>query len=235
MKAPKPVLIMGGWGSGQIVTSVIEDINRRNDDWKILGYLNDFEEIGTLIGSYPVVGRTVEAIDYSSRGVYLHYAMRNAKFARQRIERFKQMGIPDECFATFIHPNTQLSGNRGIGHGSLLRAQVFLSFGAQVGNHNHLYANAVIGHDSTISDYAWITNSVAVGARCLIKEGAHLGTNCSLREDVTIGRYAIVGIGAVILNDVADFEIVVGNPGRVIGTVDQYTDDPSNPDIPASK
>lgn len=235
MKAPKQVLIMGGWGSGQIVASVIEDINQINDDWKILGYLNDFEEIGALIGSYPVVGRTAEAIDYSLRGVYLHYAMRNAKFAAQRIERFKQMGIPDECFATLIHPNTHLSGNRGIGCGSLLCAQAYLSFGAQVANHNHLYGNVFVGHDSSISDFAWIANNSAVGARCLIKEGAHLGTNCSLREDVTIGRYAIVGIGAVILNDVADFEIVVGNPGKVIGTVGQYTNDPSNPDIPAGK
>jgi len=223
----KPVLIMGGWGSGQIVVSVIEDINRVAPTWEIKGFVNDFEEIGSSIGAYPVVGRTSEAPEHAGRGVYLHYAMRNAKFARSRIERFKAMNIPDEAFATFIHPNTQLSGNRGIGHGSLLCAQVNLSFGAKVGNHNHLYGSSFVGHDSEVESYAWIANNSAIGARCLIKEGAHLGTNCSLREDVVIGAYAIVGIGAVVLRDVEDGAIVVGNPAKVKGNVSQYKDDPS--------
>lgn len=227
MSTKKPVLILGGWGSGQVVTSVIEDINRIEPAWEVRGFLNDFEEIGTNVGAYPVVGRTSEAPEYANRGVYLHYAMRNAKFAKSRIERFKSMNIPTEAFATFIHPNTQLSGNRGIGHGSLLCAQVNLSFGAKVGDHNHLYGSSFIGHDSEIEPYAWVANNSAVGARCLIKEGAHLGTNCSLREDVVIGAYAIVGIGAVVLKDVEDGAIVVGNPAIVKGNVSQYRDDPS--------
>lgn len=227
MSTKKPVVVLGGWGSGQIVTSVIEDINRVEPTWEVLGYLNDIEKAGSKIGAYPVIGLTAEAPDYARKGVYLHYAMRNAKFARSRIKRFKEMSLPPEAFATFIHPNVQLSGNRGIGHGSLLCAQVNLSFGAKVGDHNHLYGNSFIGHDSEIQPYAWVANNSAVGARCLVKEGAHLGTNCSLREDVTIGAYAIVGIGAVVLNDVEDGAIVVGNPARVKGNVSQYKDDPS--------
>jgi UDP-2-acetamido-3-amino-2,3-dideoxy-glucuronate N-acetyltransferase len=34
---------------------------------------------------------------------------------------------------------------------------------------------------------------------------------------VTIGQYAFVGAGAVIVEDVPDFALVVGNPGRIIG------------------
>ncbi len=227
MSASKPVLILGGLGSGQIVASVIEDINRVEPTWEVLGYLNDIEEVGAKIGNHPVLGVTSEAPDYAKKGVYLHYAMRNAKFARSRIRRFKDMNIPLEAFATFIHPHTQLSGNRGIGHGSLLCAQVNLSFGAEVGSHNHLYGNSFIGHDSEVESYAWVANNSAIGARCIIREGAHLGTNCSLREDVVIGAYAIVGIGAVVLNDVEDGAIVVGNPARTKGNVNQYKDDPS--------
>lgn len=229
MSIGKPVVILGGWGSGQIVSSVIEDINETKVTWDIKGYLNDFEEIGSKIGAYPVIGRTDEAFDYAKKGNYLHYAMRNAKFARSRIQRFKDMNIPEEAFATFIHPKVHTSGNRGIGKGSLLCASVNLSFGVKVSNHNHLYGNSFIGHDSTIKDYAWIANNSAVGARCLIGEGAHLGTNCSLRENVRIGPYAIVGIGAVILADVAEGAIAVGNPARIIGNISQYKEDKSAP------
>lgn len=230
MSALKPVVIMGGLGSGQIVASVIEDINAREPAWELRGYLNDVEEIGARIGAYPVVGRTAEAPDFAAKGVMVHYAMRNAKFARPRIARFRDMGIPDEAFATFVHPSTQTSGAEGLGHGSLLCAQVNLSFGAVVANHNHLYGNAFVGHDSRLEDFSWIANNAAIGARCVIGEGAHLGTNCSLREDVSIGAYAIVGIGSVILKDVPENGIAVGNPAKIIGSVERYTDDPSDPE-----
>ncbi len=230
MSALKPVVIMGGLGSGQIVASVIEDINAHEPEWEIRGYLNDVEEIGAEIGAYPVVGRTAEAPGFAEQGVFVHYAMRNAKYAKSRLARFREMGIPGEAFATFVHPSTQTSGAEGIGHGSLLCAQVNLSFGAVVANHNHLYGNAFVGHDSRLEDFAWVANNSAIGARCLIGEGAHLGTNCSMREDVTIGAYAIVGIGAVILKDVGEGEIAVGNPAKIIGTVAQYDEDPSDPE-----
>lgn len=37
---------------------------------------------------------------------------------------------------------------------------------------------------------------------------------------MTIGKYAIVGASAVVTHDVGDYEVVVGNPARVIKTLD---------------
>lgn len=51
----------------------------------------------------------------------------------------------------------------------------------------------------------------------LVKRGASLGANCTIVCGVTIGRYAFIGAGAVVLKDVPDFALVVGNPGRIIG------------------
>ena len=39
-------------------------------------------------------------------------------------------------------------------------------------------------------------------------------------DKVTIGKYAIVGASAVVTHDVGDYEVVVGNPARVIKTLD---------------
>ncbi len=51
----------------------------------------------------------------------------------------------------------------------------------------------------------------------LVRRGASLGANCTIVCGVTIGRYAFVGAGAVVLKDVPDHALVVGNPGRVVG------------------
>lgn len=52
-----------------------------------------------------------------------------------------------------------------------------------------------------------------------VMRGASLGANCTVVCGVTIGRYAMVGAGAVVTRDVQDFELVVGVPARRLGWV----------------
>jgi UDP-2-acetamido-3-amino-2,3-dideoxy-glucuronate N-acetyltransferase len=51
----------------------------------------------------------------------------------------------------------------------------------------------------------------------LVRKGASLGANCTIVCGITIGKYAFVGAGTVVLRDVPDHALVVGNPGHVIG------------------
>jgi UDP-2-acetamido-3-amino-2,3-dideoxy-glucuronate N-acetyltransferase len=51
----------------------------------------------------------------------------------------------------------------------------------------------------------------------LVRRGATLGANSTIVCGATIGEYAFVGAGAVVLRDVPDFALVVGNPARIIG------------------
>jgi len=51
----------------------------------------------------------------------------------------------------------------------------------------------------------------------LVRRGATLGANCTIVCGITIGEYAFIGAGAVVLRDVPDFGLVVGNPARNIG------------------
>jgi len=51
----------------------------------------------------------------------------------------------------------------------------------------------------------------------LVRRGATLGANCTILCGVTIGQYAFVGAGAVVLKDVPPFGLVVGNPARLVG------------------
>ncbi len=51
----------------------------------------------------------------------------------------------------------------------------------------------------------------------LVKRGATIGANATIVCGVTIGRYAMVGAGAVVKSDVKDYAVVVGVPARQIG------------------
>lgn len=51
----------------------------------------------------------------------------------------------------------------------------------------------------------------------LVKKGATIGANATMVCGVTIGRYAMVGAGAVVKSDVPDYAIMVGVPAKQIG------------------
>jgi len=53
----------------------------------------------------------------------------------------------------------------------------------------------------------------------LIREGATIGAGAIIGCDLTIGRFAMIGMGSVVTHSVPDFHLVVGNPARSIGCV----------------
>jgi UDP-2-acetamido-3-amino-2,3-dideoxy-glucuronate N-acetyltransferase len=59
-------------------------------------------------------------------------------------------------------------------------------------------------------------------ARTLVKKGASIGANATVVCGNDIGSFALIGAGAVITKDVADYALVVGNPAKQIGWVSEY-------------
>lgn len=55
----------------------------------------------------------------------------------------------------------------------------------------------------------------------VIRKGVWIGANAVVLAGVEVGKYAVVGAGAVVTKDVPDYAVVVGNPARVIKTLDK--------------
>jgi acetyltransferase-like isoleucine patch superfamily enzyme len=53
----------------------------------------------------------------------------------------------------------------------------------------------------------------------LVREGATIGAGCIVGNDLEIGRFAMVGMGAVVTRSVPDFHLVIGSPAKSIGCV----------------
>jgi acetyltransferase-like isoleucine patch superfamily enzyme len=57
--------------------------------------------------------------------------------------------------------------------------------------------------------------------KTLLKEGASMGANSTTLPGLTVGRWAMVGAGAVVTRDVPDYALVLGNPARLVAWVCQ--------------
>lgn len=211
----KRLLIIGGHGSGEITISLFEDINQATDEWIIEGFLTDIKPKGEYLGKYKVVGSTDEIKDYVNKGYYINYTLHcTTKNKFERVEKFKALNIPLEANATGVHPKAHIHPSSEIGHGAVVCAMASTSFAVKIGNFVNLYPFSYIAHDSIVEDYTMLTAHSVVGARVQAGEGVHMGLNSCVREDISIGRYAIVGMGSVVTKDINDFQVVVGNPAR---------------------
>jgi UDP-2-acetamido-3-amino-2,3-dideoxy-glucuronate N-acetyltransferase len=56
----------------------------------------------------------------------------------------------------------------------------------------------------------------------IVKKGATIGANSTIVCGNNIGSYAFIGAGSVVISDIPNYALVVGNPSRQIGWVSEY-------------
>ena len=56
--------------------------------------------------------------------------------------------------------------------------------------------------------------------KTILRKGCSLGANATIIGGITIGEYALIGAGSVVTKDVPKNALIVGNPGKQIGWVD---------------
>ncbi|MFQ5444374.1 MAG: Gfo/Idh/MocA family oxidoreductase [Nitrospinales bacterium] len=65
----------------------------------------------------------------------------------------------------------------------------------------------------------------------LIRTGATIGANATILCGITIGKHAFIGAGAVVTNDVPDYALVYGNPGKIQGWVNEAGQKTPKPEL----
>lgn len=86
-----------------------------------------------------------------------------------------------------------------------------------IGNQNLLMVNAHVGHDAVVSNNAIIVNNVLLGGHAIVEERAYLGGAVAVHQFCRIGRFAMIGGQAHIVQDVPPFVMVDGGTSRVVG------------------
>ena len=123
-----------------------------------------------------------------------------------------------------------------IGKNCNIGQNVFIADGAVLGDHCKIQNNVSIYAGVEAEDYVFfgpscvLTNDINPRGmhskkgeyiKTILKKGVTLGANSTIVCGNTIGEHALIGAGTVITKDVVPYSIMIGNPGKNIGMIDE--------------
>lgn len=124
-------------------------------------------------------------------------------------------------FTSIIHPKAEVSDYAKIGEGTVIIHGSIVQSGTKVGKHAILNTSCIVDHDSSVGDFSHISPNVTICDNVTIGEGVHIGAGATIIPGVTIGKWCVIGAGAVITQNLPDFSLVVGVPGKIIRKLDR--------------
>lgn len=103
-----------------------------------------------------------------------------------------------------------------VGPGAVVLAHVAATADVCIGAHVVVMPNAVLTHDCIAEDFVTICAGSTLGGNVVLREGAYLGMNASVRQRLEIGPWAVLGMGSVLLTDLPGGATWAGVPAAAI-------------------
>ncbi|WP_374958280.1 acetyltransferase [Gilvibacter sp.] len=207
----KDIAIYGAGGFGREIAYLLEQINKVQPQYNLIGYYDDGVDPNTAVGELRVLGNIsdLNAIDYQ---LCVVVAIGAPAIKKKVIE---QINNPNLSFPNLFHPSVswQLDTVK-FGKGNIICAGNLLTVDIEIGDFVILNLSCTVGHDTVIKDYSSFMPSVNISGEVLIEEAVYVGTGAKIINQLTIGQNTIVGAGAVVSKDLPANCTAIGIPAK---------------------
>ena len=127
-----------------------------------------------------------------------------------------------------VMPGAVIGKRCSIGQNVNIGSRAVLGDGCKIQNNVSIYDDVILEDDVFCGPSMVFTNVINPRSfverkheylKTVLKRGATIGANATVVCGNTIGRFAMVGAGAVVTHDVPDYALVFGSPARIQGWV----------------
>ncbi|WP_412499843.1 acetyltransferase [Shewanella chilikensis] len=203
----KCIAILGAGGHGKVVAELAE----LNGYDNIIFYDDNWPSLKN-VGPWPIVGKVSDLFaDTAKLVIVVGIGNNDARLELQRKLTFK-----GAHFVTLIHPNATVSRYAKIGLGSVIMANAVVNPFANIGDACIVNTSATIDHDCVVSDGVHISPGANLAGTVIVGEKSWVGIGSQIKQKISIGSNVIIGAGSSVINDIPNFQTVVGIPAKVV-------------------
>ena len=195
------------------------DIQNIKTNAKVFSY-GDFHFI---VGDYEEIKAILDEYKEFIQDYYLENDRRNS-------------GVPTLNYFNVnarIEPGAIIRDKVKIGDNAVIMMGAIINIGAEVGEGTMIDMGAVLGGRAIVGKNCHVGSGAVIAGvieppsakPVIIEDNVVIGANAVIIEGVHVGKNAVIGAGAVVIEDVLDNQVVVGNPAKVIKDKDEKTSD----------
>ena len=205
----RPLLLVGAGGFARETAEAVRSARQ----FVLVGFADDDRAlVGTELDGLPVLGPPEVLLEHDDWMAVLCPGPGAARAALA--DRLGAQGVTEDRWATVVHAAAVVPASCAVGRCTVVLAGTVLTTAVRLGRHVAVMAGCVLTHDDVVEDFATLCARVALAGRVHVGAGAYLGAGCLVREHLTVGDRAVLGMGAVVLQDVPADEVWVGVPAR---------------------
>lgn len=204
----RDIYILGIGRNTVTVMDLVEDCG-----YNIRGLLHyNHDRIGEEYYGHSIDGCFEDLLRTNSlQGLSFALSMGNLPIRKNIYEKLLAKGgdVP-----TLLHPSCIISRRSSIGNGVQVMPGSIIQGDTRIGDNTVITVNTVIAHSAKVGSHCLISGNVMIGAYATVCDMTHIGQGSTIVSGKVsrVGSNCILGAGAVLLNDIPDNSIYVGNP-----------------------
>lgn len=208
-------MFLGIYGAGELGKEIMilaNMINERDHRWDEIVFIDNKEDFTVFKGKKVITFEKAKSC-YTNQDMEFIVAVGEPKTRRLLRENIAQAGF---SLAVLVHPSIRISEGTALGAGTIVSSNCFISCDTTIEENVLLQPFVSIGHDCNIKKDTVISTFVCISGDCTIGKETYIGIHTAIKEKTVIGSQTIIGMGSVVVRDIPDQVIAMGNPARIM-------------------
>ena len=211
----KDIVIYGAGGFGREIACLLRLINEKENQWNLIGFLDDNEAIWRTKNEYGTVLGGSDWLNKYEKELACAIAVGSPNAVQAIVGKIHN---PKVSFPNLYAPTVTFLDKESlkIGKGNIFCTNCFVSCNVTVGNFNLFNGYIPIGHDAVIGDCNVVMPSVNISGAVVMGNANFLGVQSVVLQGIKIGNNTRIGANSVIMRKTKDGFLYIGNPAKRI-------------------